>query len=132
MSDSNNEDIRVELGEIRQAVNKMADALTRLARLEEKHTNIHDLLRRLMDRQDEEERKRHEQEIEAARAADIPQRVLNLEHAIRDMHIESAKEKAALAAYQRSAKLFWGAITFISSSGLLLGAVQLYLRTQGA
>jgi hypothetical protein len=118
------ESVRQELIDIKQAVSKMADALTRLALLEERYLTFHALLIKIAERQDMAEQKRHEQEVSAARISDIPARVAAVEAEFRVLHIERQEDKAKFKTLMWTVRAFWA----IAGSGIGLYALQLVAK----
>lgn len=87
-------DVKDQLSDIRAALARMADALARLALLEERHSTTQAALAQISFRLEQMEERRHAQELVAARTEDHPARVVSIEMAIRDQHVEQEKNKA--------------------------------------
>ena len=110
-------EIRADMSDIRESVSKIADAMTRLAVLEERGVTANQLLQRVIDRQESLEDKLHQQELILAANDTIRHR---LEVAENDVEMLKQRE-AALSASIRTGS------TMIKSSWTVFGGIIAYL-----
>jgi hypothetical protein len=115
--DHNIQTLKSEMREVKEALNRVADALVRLTVLEERHAATQVLQTRIVERLDRMDALHTQREIENARTHDVPNRVAALEAAFRELHIEREAEKSSLRAYHNSAKIVWTVVAFVATSG---------------
>lgn len=86
--------LRSDVADMKALMARMADAMTRLALLDERQQGFAETNKEILRRIDTMEKNQQQAALQAAAAGDTGSRIKNLEETFREMHIEREKDKA--------------------------------------
>jgi Asp-tRNA(Asn)/Glu-tRNA(Gln) amidotransferase C subunit len=108
--------LSTEVSEIKVVLNKVVEAISRLALFEERQDNVAKTTNKILERVERIEERQHRSDIESATNANQGERLKVLENVVKEMHIENERNKAQFQTVVWMVRGFWA---LVGSGGLL-------------
>lgn len=99
--------VRHEMGEMRQVMSRMADAIEKVVVLDERQRVAMETNTRILESIEEIREGQHRTELRFAEYGDMKGRIERLETATRDLHVEREKDKASFQTTVKTIKGLW-------------------------
>jgi Skp family chaperone for outer membrane proteins len=116
------QELKTELGDMKTLMQRMVDAMTRLAVIDERqqaHTATNE---KILERLDGIESRQHQAELDAVKNEGFGGRVVQLENVVREMVVERERDKAVQQGMVRMIKLMWAGVPMLA--GALVWSVK--------
>jgi hypothetical protein len=102
--------LRSEFSEVKIVLNKVVEALNRLAVFEERQQNVAVLTNKILERVERIEERQHRADIDSAVNASTGNRLQAVEDCVKEMHLDTERHKASFATLKWLVATIWAVL----------------------
>lgn len=109
------EELKGELNDMKSLLQRMVEAMTRLAIIDERQQAQTASSQRILERLESMEARQHAADVVAAKHGDVPSRVEQLERSVREIVVDREKDKSQHQGMQRMVRWMWAGVPTLAA-----------------